>query len=1125
MSRPHLSKSIDQLEDLFAGALSDQDALRGLSEELAFRRTARAKELLGEVSAALQKFGPQPSPKKNESTASPFPPAGQSANQDSRESHTNFAEDVLGAWSALEVLSPTTFKRRAELAGNIAQNIVSIGPEVPWQSGSARSKPNFKVYFHIILGTLAAEPAFGQLLRRYQDSRVNPPNIKGEVILASILVDKDGRLAGEMPVSLSAFAWAFPRALKGALNDLPGWKNEESRLVEDLTKQLRPNPSGTDTPLRFETLQRAFKWLVDVLDLPADLVQGPQFAVAAYVGFRSSVVPDPLLLNSFYLRDLSHAKDRAARGALPATLERFLGRSLPSQRRDLLNDSKSLEEALSPRCAPTGRWITPQYQRPALLQQAAVNLVSQLSSTNPLLGVNGPPGTGKSTLLRDVVADQLTRRAEAMCKFDDPATAFRSAWSKRTRGETQELYAIDTSLRGFEMVVASSNNKAVENVSAEIPALASIAPESALRYFEPLATQLLGKDAWGLMTAVLGNGSNRSRFRKAFWTESNLSFKSYLEQVSGITPIQEGAPAGLAQLCRAPTNRAEALQRWRQAKHQFLQQSAGVRKRLAELEKLRVDLSAIPHLQDALDLASARHRDSQLAATLADESRSAAEFAYRTADIDLEAHNQAVNQHGQSRPRFFALKRLFGSADAVRWAKEEASLLNVQQESSRIQVNAKSDRDRAYLCFEGAQSAASACAKTLESSQSDLDAALARCDQAKVGDGACVIDDAFYWQSHSERNTSLPWLDRELQIQRSALFEGAMAVHRAFIDAAALPLLRNLQGLVGGNFRVGTDRKQMVADLWSSLFLVVPVVSTAFASVERMLSQLPDESLGWLLVDEAGQATPQSAVGAMLRAKRAVVVGDPLQVEPVVTLPPALTQAIMKEFGVDPDRFAAPSASVQTLADDASLHCARFETTSGCRAVGAPLLVHRRCASPMFEISNRVAYNNLMVQAKQAAGSTIREALGPSRWIDVRGGGRDKYSADEGQEVLGLLRTLRASQQEPDLYIVTPFVVVQDELRELIGRSGVLNGWVENASAWVYERVGTVHTVQGREAQAVIFVLGAPQAAQHGARQWAGSAPNLLNVAVTRAKEAIYVVGNRSLWSGAGHFATLYQAL
>ncbi|MFA1261851.1 hypothetical protein ACDI97_10600 [Xanthomonas axonopodis pv. fascicularis] len=231
MSRPHLSKSIDQLEELYAASLSDEATLTELAEELSFRRTPRAKELATEVLNALDRYranaradnahkqappGPpgapteptRPLPRPKTSNTTDHPPETTAPPPEFKPVYyTNRAPDILDAWSALEVLSPTTFKRRAELASNIAQNIVSIGPGLPWDGGSARSKPNFKVYFHIVLGTLAAEPAFGKLLTRFQDARPNPPNIKGEVVLASILVDKDGLLAGDMPVSLSAFGW------------------------------------------------------------------------------------------------------------------------------------------------------------------------------------------------------------------------------------------------------------------------------------------------------------------------------------------------------------------------------------------------------------------------------------------------------------------------------------------------------------------------------------------------------------------------------------------------------------------------------------------------------------------------------------------------------------------------------------------------------------------------------------------------------------------------------------------------------------------------------------------------------------------------------------------------------
>jgi len=187
--------------------------------------------------------------------------------------------------------------------------------------------------------------------------------------------------------------------------------------------------------------------------------------------------------------------------------------------------------------------------------------------------------------------------------------------------------------------------------------------------------------------------------------------------------------------------------------------------------------------------------------------------------------------------------------------------------------------------------------------------------------GESFLDDAFWEREHANRQKISPWLDAAQQRLRDDVFAAAMALHRAFVDAAAKPLRHNLGALMslfGGRSLPTAEKKALIPDLWSSLFLTVPLISTTFASMERMFRDLPPESLGWLFVDEAGQASPQAAVGAIFRTRRAVVVGDPVQIEPVVTLPERLTHAVCRHFGIDPDRFNAPDASVQSLADAAS---------------------------------------------------------------------------------------------------------------------------------------------------------------------------------------------------------------
>ena len=186
---------------------------------------------------------------------------------------------------------------------------------------------------------------------------------------------------------------------------------------------------------------------------------------------------------------------------------------------------------------PPARWPGPGRHPLALMQQAAVNLAVD-QGAGEILAVNGPPGTGKTTLLLDVIAALVTKRASVMTTLDDPKAAFLPSSHKLKVGAGWlHLYRLDKTLKGFEMLIASSNNKAVENVSAELSAIGAVAHDAAdLRYFKPLADGLLGSESWGAIAAVLGNAKNRATFKDRFWWDDETGLFAYLNAVDGRTP-------------------------------------------------------------------------------------------------------------------------------------------------------------------------------------------------------------------------------------------------------------------------------------------------------------------------------------------------------------------------------------------------------------------------------------------------------------------------------------------------------------------------------------------------------------------------------------------------------------
>ncbi|MFI4956529.1 MAG: AAA domain-containing protein [Gammaproteobacteria bacterium] len=1073
----------------------------------------------------------------------------------------NEAQSIISTWIAQEALSPQTYRQPKDLALGDQSCIADISTvHLPWFTGE---KPRFnkELFYQIILGSIPMGKATDQLIKAFGADDEMPERNQERAIIAAIVIDKDGHLLEDNAISVSSFAWALPLALKLKLDNLNDWASVELNLIETLKKILQPcDKDGDPLPIDGDTITKAYNTIVSSFEIPLDLVESPTFAVKIYQYIHSKNPPEPLLLNSFFLRDLSRAAKHIQNDTVPFALGRYLGIHRHEQVSNILDDKTILEQAVSPKMTLAARWPSPGGHPLVILQQAAVNIATaKLTQPEEIIAVNGPPGTGKTTLLRDIVASCILDRAIEMSKFDDPEKAFTSSGEKVNMKENAyfHIYKLDDRLRGHEMLVASSNNKAVENISKELPALKAVGrPLSDLNYFTSISDLLHNQQfknenrenenhdmepikTWGLIAAVLGNATNRYQFTQSFWWDADRGFRIYLKAAKGDPVIEKNKNVETGEVTirtpnvvvlEKPPSPLQAKANWAKARNKFITLKKEIDSDVNKLEMQREFINittkellnkekVIKHqtqaLQNELSLVECEFPILQKNCSNISE--------------NCDKHSDNIKNHKTYMPGFF--ERLFKTQNWKAWSTENKALCHKLDFELQLLQSANHQLAKHNHMVNDINNRIVESDKELCEIQNKYKSALNTHADVRKTLNERLVDDQFFEQRHDTWNKISPWLTDELQKKREDLFIAALELHKAFIDASAQKMLHNLSILMT-YFSSGSPkdekRKALLPDLWSSLFLVVPVLSTTFASVDRMLADLPSNSIGWLLIDEAGQTLPQAAVGGIMRAKRTIVVGDPLQIPPVVSLPERLNAEICKFFNVNQRIWTAPEASAQTLADQSALFQATFRSDQGPRPVGIPLLVHRRCQDPMFNISNRIAYDGQMVHAVgERSKGIIGNILGNSTWFNVVGEAKSKYCPSEGDSVVSMLQQLANSGiDEPDMFIITPFRIIAQEIRQRLKKEVQLfSAFRMDKDKWIENRVGTIHTVQGREADSVILVLGAPMNAQQGARAWAANTPNILNVAVTRAKQNLYVVGSHDAWASTGYARALATAL
>lgn len=285
-----------------------------------------------------------------------------------------------------------------------------------------------------------------------------------------------------------------------------------------------------------------------------------------------------------------------------------------------------------------------------------------------------------------------------------------------------------------------------------------------------------------------------------------------------------------------------------------------------------------------------------------------------------------------------------------------------------------------------------------------------------------------------------------------------------------------------------------------------------------------------LIVDEAGQVSPEIGAATFALSKKSLVVGDILQIEPVWNVPFKIDHANLLRFGViakadDPllpelanKGFLSSSGSIMKLAQKSSQYHLFPQMERGMM-----LTEHRRCFNEIISYCNKLAYNGILEPKQGPSTNTI---LQPMQFIHVDGesrtAGSSRANHQEAASIAGWIlenqSTLLQYYQEKELKsaekenrdpkqlklgdiigIVTPFTGQKYTLLRILRQSGIETKGLT---------IGTVHALQGAERPVILF-SSTYGLNDKGKGYFFDTGVNMLNVAVSRAREVFIVFGNK----------------
>lgn len=743
-------------------------------------------------------------------------------------------------------------------------------------------------------------------------------------------------------------------------------------------------------------------------------------------------------------------------------------------------------------------------------QREALNHFLEMKD-GEILAVSGPPGTGKTTLLQSVVADQVVRRALAQEKA--PLIVATSTNNQAITNIIDSFGAIQTA---GQPALEKRWICGVHSFAAYFPSVNKIQPATCKGYqctscqadhfAEEIDSEENIQQSAETMLAHCAHyfGKSFDRIadcRQALHAELTtiqqariacLSLFEELARLTGGSSLQ----TYLNELDRAIREKEEAIRQAERAMVEAGRQAAADKERAKFWDAVYGALpwyirafSFIPSCQKKIYTRFRLEKNQEEAGFLAgDRSLDAIreQYSYR-----IEEQYRRIRQIKEEIP---------ASRKALRLLEEKRAKAGSFQTAFRRQVGIFRKHNEDLL-------------QEKEKTAS----------KGKNPDGRQLP----VWEKLLQRTdpTALnDWLD-----PTARYIEFWLAVHYfecRWIEKEDLPV-GNQRGKSFDNILKSFYRRlALVAPCQVMTFYMLPKNFRAYNGNTKKTFHLYNE-IDLLIVDEAGQATPEIAAPSFALARKAIVVGDESQLPPVWGIPRAVDIAIALQHGVigRKEEFATLSESGLNCSESSVMKVAKQACPYRKEPVrGLFLCEHRRCYDEIIQFCNELVYKQHLLplrgKGKEDASYPLRP-LPHTGFLDIptsvsTRAGLSRRNETEAREIARWVRInyplLYAAYKEKDLKIkpdevlaiITPFkaqvYTLAQQLKKELPAEVVRN-----------ITVGTVHTFQGGEKKVVILstVYGHTESGYFIEQN-----PNLLNVAVSRAKDCFLIFGSRGCLKG-----------